>query len=71
MNGDELISEPTGAAHPRVAYLTNLMEGLPVVLMEAMASGLPVLAPGLSGIPQLVEHRRTGLLSNVETGMTW
>jgi glycosyltransferase involved in cell wall biosynthesis len=39
-------------------------EGIPVALMEAMALGLPVVASGLSGIPELVEHERTGLLVN-------
>lgn len=42
--------------------MTSLMEGLPVVLMEAMAMGVPVVAPGIAGIPELVEHERTGLL---------
>lgn len=37
-------------------------EGIPVVLMEAMASGVPVIASRHSGIPELVEHERTGLL---------
>ena len=37
-------------------------EGIPVVLMEAMASGLPVVASALSGIPELVESGRTGFL---------
>ena len=37
-------------------------EGIPVVLMEAMASGVPVIATRHSGIPELVEHERTGLL---------
>jgi glycosyltransferase involved in cell wall biosynthesis len=37
-------------------------EGIPVALMEAMACGLPVVASGLSGIPELVEHERTGIL---------
>jgi glycosyltransferase involved in cell wall biosynthesis len=37
-------------------------EGIPVVLMEAMASGLPVIASRHSGIPELVDHERTGLL---------
>ena len=42
--------------------LPSLMEGLPVVLMEAMGSGIPVIAPWIAGIPELVEHGRSGLL---------
>ena len=37
-------------------------EGIPVVLMEGMASGLPVVASRLSGIPELVEDGRSGFL---------
>jgi colanic acid/amylovoran biosynthesis glycosyltransferase len=37
-------------------------EGIPVVLMEAMASGLPAVSTRLSGIPELVEDGATGLL---------
>jgi hypothetical protein len=39
------------------------MDGIPVALMEAMASGVPVVASRLSGIPELVEDGRTGLLA--------
>ena len=42
--------------------LASLMEGLPVVLMEAMAMNVPVIAPGVAGIPELVQHGRTGRL---------
>jgi colanic acid/amylovoran biosynthesis glycosyltransferase len=38
------------------------MEGIPVALMEAMASGVPVLSTFHSGIPELIEHGVTGLL---------
>ncbi len=38
-------------------------EGIPVTLMEAMALGTPVCATRHSGIPELVEHNATGLLS--------
>lgn len=39
-------------------------EGIPVVIMEAMASGTPVVASNVSGIPELVIHQKTGLLAN-------
>jgi colanic acid/amylovoran biosynthesis glycosyltransferase len=42
------------------------MDGIPVVLMEAMLSGVSVISTRLSGIPELVVDRETGLL--VEPG---
>lgn len=38
-------------------------EGIPVVLMEAMAAGVTVVSSVHSGIPELVEHEVTGLLA--------
>lgn len=42
--------------------LPSFMEGLPVVLMEAMALGVPVVAARVAGIPELVEDGAEGLL---------
>lgn len=38
------------------------MDGIPVVLMEAMLSGVPVISSRISGIPELVVDNVTGLL---------
>jgi colanic acid/amylovoran biosynthesis glycosyltransferase len=37
-------------------------DGIPVVLMEAMAAGLPVISTKVSGIPELIEADANGLL---------
>lgn len=42
--------------------LPSLMEGLPVVLIEAMALGKPVVASRIAGIPELVNDGVNGLL---------
>lgn len=39
------------------------MDGIPVVLMEAMSQSLPVVSTRLSGIPELVMHEQSGLLA--------
>lgn len=49
-------------ARAHVFALSSLVEGLPVVLMEALAMELPVIAPAINGIPELVRHEITGLL---------
>jgi glycosyltransferase involved in cell wall biosynthesis len=49
-------------AVPSVPTRDGRREGIPVVLMEAMGTGVPVIASNLSGIPELVNDRLTGLL---------
>lgn len=45
-----------------LVVLTSRSEGIPLVLMEAMAHGKTVLAPAITGIPELVKHGETGFL---------
>lgn len=40
------------------------MDGIPVVLMEAMLSGVPVVSTRLTGIPELVKDTETGYLAD-------
>jgi len=42
--------------------LPSFAEGLPMVVMEAMASGRPVIATWVAGIPELMQHGKTGWL---------
>ncbi|WP_205481682.1 glycosyltransferase [Sphingomonas arenae] len=49
-------------ANADVLILPSFMEGLPVVLMEAMAMGVPVVASRVAGIPELVHDDVNGLL---------
>lgn len=42
--------------------LSSRREALPLSLVEALAAELPVVATTVGGIPEIVEHERTGLL---------
>ncbi len=46
-----------------VFVMTSFAEGIPVVLMEAMALGVPVIAPRITGIPELVTDGSSGFLT--------
>jgi colanic acid/amylovoran biosynthesis glycosyltransferase len=48
--------------HVDVFAMTSFVEGIPVVLMEAMAAGIPVVATYISGIPELVRNGQNGFL---------
>ena len=52
---------------PSVVTSTGKMEGIPVALMEAMVSGIAVVATSISGIPELVRNGDTGWLVPPET----
>lgn len=48
-----------------IFVLSSVTEGIPVVLMEAMSKGLPVVATNITGIPEIVKHNINGLLVSV------
>lgn len=54
------VAEELGRA--TVFALPSFAEGLPIVIMEAMVNGCPVVASGISGVPELVEDGVTGVL---------
>ena len=43
--------------------LASFAEGVPVVLMEAMAKEIPVISTRITGIPELIDHEHDGLLA--------
>lgn len=42
--------------------LASQSEGVPLILLEAMVRGIPVIATSVGGVPEIVEHGATGYL---------
>lgn len=45
-----------------ILVMTSEMEGLPIVLLEAGSMNIPVLAPAVGGIPEIVKNGKNGYL---------
>jgi glycosyltransferase involved in cell wall biosynthesis len=59
LDNDGVRRELTAA---RALVLPSFAEGLPVVIMESLALGRPVISTHIAGIPELIEPGRVGWL---------
>jgi glycosyltransferase involved in cell wall biosynthesis len=49
-----------------VLVMTPRWEGLPLLPLEAMFKKVPVVSTAVGGIPEIIKHRETGMLSQSE-----
>jgi len=47
-----------------VFLLPSLYEGMPISIIEAMGTGLPIIATNVGGIPSMIQDKETGYLIN-------
>lgn len=57
---------PAVYASMDVMVSSSRQEGLPMAILEGMASGLPLVATAVGGVPTLVQDGRTGVLVQTE-----
>ena len=51
-------------AEGNIGILMSAMEGLPISLIECIRSGLPLVSTNVSGIPELIDQGKNGVLLN-------
>jgi colanic acid/amylovoran biosynthesis glycosyltransferase len=59
----DLLDRADAFVLPSVIAPDGTTEGLPVVLIEALAAGVPAVATRVSGVPELIRDGETGLLA--------
>jgi glycosyltransferase involved in cell wall biosynthesis len=58
----ELLQTATAMVLPSVVSDSGDRDGLPTVLLEALAIGLPAISTTVSGIPEIIDHLHSGIL---------
>lgn len=50
----------------KIFVLPSRWEGLPLTILEAMSSGVGIIAARVGGIPEVIEHKKEGILISPE-----
>ena len=58
----EDLKQATAVVLPSVVGKSGDRDGLPTVLLEAMAMGLPAISTKVAGIPEIIDNEKTGFL---------
>jgi len=62
---------PEILANTQVILMPSLNEGLGIVAMEAMSAGRLVIGAKVGGIPEIINHEKTGLLAEAGNVSDW
>ena len=66
------VSDPSSFfLSPDVLIMPSLREGLPMTLIEALASGVPVIANNVGAISNLVTHNHNGFFAKDGSTLSW
>lgn len=49
-----------------IFVMPSLWEGVPMTIIEALGTGLPIVASNVGGIPNMLENNKNGILSKLE-----
>ena len=58
----DVMARSSALVLPCIVAKSGDQDGLPTVLLEALASGLPSISTLVAGVPEIIEHRKSGLL---------
>ena len=57
---------PNILAETDILLLTSISEGIPLTLIEGMATGLPIVSTNVGGVSEVIDHDKNGLLAEAK-----